>query len=184
MNPQFQEPRGLVLVGYRGTGKSTVGRLLAERLGQPFVDADAALERALGRSIRSHFSQFGEPDFRDREAETLDALAAVPGRVLATGGGVILREANRDILKRYGVVAWLTAESSTLAERLGRNPTAVAARPALTTAGTLGEIDELLRIRTPLYRAVADLECPTDGRSPVQVAESLLAALRSHGFES
>ncbi len=71
----------------------------------------------------------------------------------------------------YGLVVWLTADPAVLAQRIGRNPTALASRPALTTAGTLAEIDEILRTRTPLYREVADLECTTDGRSPLQVAD-------------
>ena len=94
-----------------------------------------------------------------------------------------MRERIADILKRYGVVAWLTAPPAVLIERLGRNPAAVAARPALTAAGTLAEIEELLEVRTPLYREVADLECSTEARTPAQVAEALLTALRALGIE-
>lgn len=167
--------RGLALVGYRGTGKSTVGRLVAGRLGRPFVDADAALEARFGRSVAAIFEQHGEPDFRDREERVLRDLTAGPTAVIATGGGVVLREANRKLLRQFGFVVWLTADPDSLAARLRSNPAALAGRPALTAAGTLGEIADLLRTREPLYRAVSDAEVSTVGRTPAEVAEVVLA---------
>jgi shikimate kinase len=167
----------VALVGYRGTGKSTVGRLVAARLGRPFVDADAALEARLGRSIRSFFESFGEPAFRDREEALLAELTSVPDRVLATGGGVVLREANRDALRRFGFVVWLTADPAVLAARLEADQSSGPGRPALTASGTLGEVAAVLRVRTPLYRAVADAAVATDGRTPAEVADTVLAVL-------
>ena len=175
MNRDAPPLPGLALVGYRGTGKSTVGRLVAERLGRPFVDADAALEARLGRSIRSVFEECGESAFRDREEALLAELTSTPGRVLATGGGVVLRESNRAALRRFGFVVWLTAEPCNLAARLQKGA-AAGVRPALTAAGTLGEIADVLSARTPLYRAVADAEIATDGRTPVEVAREVLAS--------
>jgi shikimate kinase len=164
-------------VGYRGTGKSTVARVVAARLGRPCVDADAELEGRLGRSIRSVFEEFGEPFFRDREEALLAELTAAPGCVIATGGGVVLRPSNRAALRRYGSVVWLTADPAVLAERLRRNPSEAAGRPALTASGTIEEIAEVLRARTPLYREVADVEVPTDGRTADEVAREVLAVL-------
>jgi shikimate kinase len=169
--------RGLALVGYRGTGKTTVGRLVAGSLGLPFVDADAALEARLARTIRAIFEESGEAHFRDAEEETLRDLTSGPACVLATGGGVILRETNRAALRGFGRVVWLTAEPAVLAARLGADPKETEARPPLTSAGTTAEIAEVLAQRAALYREVADLEIPTDGRSPFQVAEDLLARL-------
>lgn len=172
--PAVREPTGLVLVGYRGTGKSTVGRIVAGRLGRPFVDADRELERRAGRSIASIFAEEGEGAFRDLEEATLaDLTARIDGAVLATGGGAILRSSNRDALRRFGVVAWLTADPESIARRISRD---AAARPALTPAGTLREIADVLRDRTPLYREVADIEIATADRRPSEVADDLLDA--------
>ncbi|HLH28555.1 MAG TPA: shikimate kinase, partial [Acidimicrobiales bacterium] len=166
---------GLVLIGYRGTGKSTVGRIVAGRLGRPFLDADREIEARAGRSIASIFAESGEPAFRDWEERTLAELtAANPGAILATGGGAVLREANRRRLRAFGFVAWLTADPAELARRLEADRPGLAERPALTTAGTLGEIARVLAARTPLYAGLADAIFPTDGRPPCEVAEAIL----------
>jgi shikimate kinase len=167
--------RGLVLIGYRGTGKSSVGRILAEGLGRPFLDSDREIEARSGRSIRSIFTESGEPAFRDWEERTLAELTAEnPGAILATGGGAVLREANRLRLRGFGFVAWLTAGPAELARRLEADRPGVAARPALTAAGTLDEIAEVLAARSPLYAALADAVIPTDGKDPQKVAEAIL----------
>ena len=175
--PALPPRRGLALVGYRGTGKSTVGRLVAERLRRPFIDADSALEACYGRSVRSLFEELGEPAFRDREAALLAELTAVPDRVIATGGGVVLRAENRTALKQFGLVVWLTADPQVLASRLSRNTSALHARPALTAAGTIAEIAEVLSTRLPWYREVADVEVATDGRTLAEVVDAVIAAL-------
>lgn len=178
-NPGRAPGRGLVLVGYRGTGKSTVGQLLADRLGKPFIDADVRIEARAGRSITSIFAESGEAAFRDWEERVLAETAETePGSVLATGGGAVLRESNRIRLRDYGLVVWLRASSAELASRLMTNPGAVADRPALTSTGTLNEIAHVLEVRLPLYRAAADLEVDTEGRSPIQVAELIQAIWR------
>src|SRR2546421_373945 len=97
----------IVLIGYRGTGKSTARRLLAARLGWHFLDADAELEARAGRTIADVFRAEGEPGFRDRESAVLAELVLVPDHVIATGGGVVLRPGNRELLKAAGFVAWL-----------------------------------------------------------------------------
>ncbi len=164
---------GLALVGYRGTGKSTVGRLVAERLGLPFVDADRELESRLGRSIASIFAEQGEAAFRDEEARLLRELTQRPGLVLATGGGVILREANRQALRRFGFVAWLKADPETLTARLGGDP---GGRPALTPLGLLEEVAALLKSRLPFYREVADVEIETASSTPEKISREVVAA--------
>ncbi|MEO6812270.1 MAG: shikimate kinase [Isosphaeraceae bacterium] len=165
---------GLSLVGYRGTGKTTVGRLVAARLGLEFADADHELERRAGRSIATIFAEHGEPSFRDLEEAVLQDLSTRPGLVLATGGGAILRETNRAALKRLGPVVWLTAPVETLARRLQGDR---ASRPALTAAGTLAEIADVLNARTPLYQEVADLVIDTKGHSPRRVADLIIARI-------
>jgi shikimate kinase len=173
--------RGIALIGYRGTGKSTVGRVLAERLGRPFADADREVESQVGRSIRSIFLEDGEPPFREAEAQVLASLAErLEGGVLATGGGAILLESNRRVLRRFGFVAWLTADADTLAHRLQASRRGVNDRPPLTVAGTLLEIAEVLEARTPLYRETADAEVSTIGLDAEQVAEAVLEAWSRH----
>ncbi len=169
--------RGLALVGLRGAGKTTVGRVVAQRLGRPFVDADATLVAWQGRPVRAIFEESGEAHFRDLEEQCLRDLTADPpaGLVLATGGGVVLREANRQRLRQFGFVVWLDADPAAVAHRLRRNPRAVADRPALTTLGTLAELATLAVERESLYRSVADAVVRTEGRTAVQVAEAVLA---------
>lgn len=166
--------QGLALVGLRGTGKSSVGRILADRLGRPFADADVELEAASGRSIPSIFAEFGEPCFRDWEERMLGELTTRPELILATGGGVVLRELNRKRLREFGFVVWLTADPALLADRLLANPRALANRPALTAAGTIAELADVLEIRAPLYREVADLIVETGGRTTRQVVDAIL----------
>ena len=168
--------RGLVLVGYRGTGKTTVGRILAERLGWRFADADHEVETRSGRSIATIWAEDGEPAFRDWEGRILLELAERPETVLATGGGAVLREANRAALRSVGFVAWLTADPETLARRLTRDQSRPNPRPPLTSAGTLAEIAEVLATRMPLYREVSSLEVDTVGRSSHEVAAAVLRA--------
>jgi len=165
--------RGVVLVGSRGTGKSTVGQLLGKRLGLPFVDADPALEARFGCPIRTIFAEHGEPVFRDREQQVLAELTAGPPAVLATGGGVVLRPENRVMLRRFGFVVWLSADPSVLAARLAASPQGLADRPSLTSAGTLAEIAEVLAARASLYREVADAVVATDTRTVDEVVEAV-----------
>jgi shikimate kinase len=169
-------PHNILLVGYRGTGKTTVGRLLAGRLGRPFADADDLIEAAAGRSIAAIFAAEGEPGFRDREAAALADLSARTGWVIATGGGAVLREANRRALKTGGFVVWLTAAPETLWERLRADPTTAARRPNLTATGGAAEVRALVAAREPLYREVADLTVVCDVLSPEAVADAVLTA--------
>lgn len=166
----------LVLVGYRGTGKSTVGRMVAEKLGWTFVDCDEEIEKSSGRSIAEIFAQEGESGFREREAAVLQRVCQNKHSVIATGGGVVLREDNRRLLRQEGWVVWLRAEPETILQRLQQDPTTPGRRPALTTQGGLMEICTLLVQRDPLYAAVADWVVDTDQRTPAVVAAAILAA--------
>jgi shikimate kinase len=166
----------LALVGYRGTGKSTVGRILADRSNRTFLDADLTVEARAGRPASEIFALFGEPIFRDWEERALaELIEAFPTAIIAAGGGAVLREANRRRLRDFGSVIWLTAEPAELARRLESDPRGVAARPALTAHGTIAEIARVLELRTPLYHEVADAVIDTGGKSPDQVAAAILA---------
>ncbi len=181
MRRNLEGRRGLVLVGYRGTGKTTVGRILAERLSWKFIDADQELETREGRSIATIFADDGEPAFRDREEQIIANLCLRDETVLATGGGAVLRATNREALRSVGFVAWLTADADTLVRRLTRDQSRPNPRPALTAAGTLAEIGDVLTARLPLYREVSDLEVDTVGRTSHEVAQAVLRAWSSGG---
>ena len=165
----------LFLIGYRGSGKTTVGRLVADWLGWPFLDADTVLEERYGRSIREIFAAEGEAGFRDKESVVLADLCTRTNLVIATGGGIVLRDENRALLKRHGFVAWLTADPATLLARIQADPTTAARRPALAGGG-LAEIEQLLAVREPLYRTCADVIIPVGALSPEQAADAILAA--------
>ncbi len=171
----------LVLLGYRGTGKTTVARELARRLGWQAVDLDDEIERAAGKSITEIFAQHGETAFRDQESAALARCAAREATVLATGGGVVLREANRralqEIRSRAGHIVWLRAPAETIHDRLTADASTASRRPNLTPQGGLREIVELLAQRTPLYEACASLTVDTQGKTPSQVADEILQAL-------
>jgi len=166
---------GLVLVGYRGTGKSTVGRLLAARTGRAFVDVDDEIVARAGRTIRAIFEESGEPAFREiEEAVVRDLSAAHPGGILGTGGGTIVREANREAIRRHGLVAWLRADVDELARRLEADVATRETRPSLTSKGALAEIAEVLEFRTPLYQEVAQLVIDAQANGPDAVVDQIL----------
>lgn len=169
-------PPLIFLIGYRGTGKTTVGRVLAGRLGWAFVDADDRIEAAAGKSIRDIFAAEGEAGFRDREAATLADLCALRNHVVATGGGVVLRAENRERLRAAGFVAWLTADADTAFARLRGDPTTAARRPDLTPGGGLDEVRTLLAAREPLYRGCADFAADAAAPSPEAVAAAIFTA--------
>ncbi len=162
----------LVLIGYRGTGKSTVAKLLAERLHRRVVSMDADIVARAGASIPELVEQHGWEHFRNLESELCRELSARDGLIIDAGGGVILRAQNVEAFKATGVVVWLTAEVTTIVRRIGGDTQ----RPSLTgTKSFIEEIEEVLRERLPKYRAAADHVVPTDGRTPQEVADAILA---------
>lgn len=169
-------PATIILVGYRGTGKTTVGRLLAKRLGWAFADVDDLIEAGARKSVAEIFATEGEPGFRDREAAALAELVSRPNHVIATGGGAILRESNRLLLRKSGFIAWLTASPETAWGRLVRDPTTAERRPNLTATGGVEEVRALVAARESLYRETADFAVPSDALSPEEVADAILVA--------
>lgn len=167
----------IALIGYRGTGKTTVAQRLAVRLGWDWVDADVEVELRAGKSIAAIFADDGEAAFRDLEASTVDELCRRTDVVIALGGGGVLREENRQSIKSCGAVVWLQASVDAIEQRIAADPDSSARRPNLTKAGGRTEIERLLRERTPNYRACATLEVDTEGKTPADVADEIVAAL-------
>jgi shikimate kinase len=169
----------LSLIGYRGTGKSTVARLVALALGWEWIDADVEIEWRAGKSIKTIFDDDGEPAFRDLESAILAELCRRDRAVLALGGGVVLREENRHAIKAAGPVVWLAASAETLAQRIAADATTVERRPNLTAQGGITEIITMLGTRDPLYRDCASLVVDTEGKTPAEVAGEILTWLNS-----
>jgi shikimate kinase len=167
----------LLLIGYRGTGKTTVARLLAERLGWSWLDADEALECRAGKSIAAIFAEGGEGAFRNLEREVLAELVQRDRHVLALGGGVILRPENRELIKRAGMVVWLTADAETIHARIAADATTSERRPNLTAGGGIEEVRKLLAQREPFYRECADVLIDTAERTPSEVAVDVVTKL-------
>lgn len=172
----------IFLIGYRGAGKSATARALAERLGWSWCDADQHLEERFAKTIRQIFDDEGEAGFRAKETAVLNELAGRRHCVIATGGGVVLRPENRAKLKN-GATIWLTATAAAIRQRLEADATTAERRPNLAQGGP-AEIEELLRVRQPLYEACADWTIDTTELPPERVAEQIFAWLQQrHGVD-
>jgi shikimate kinase len=173
--------RSIVLVGMMGVGKSSIGRRLAARLGVPFVDADAEIEKAAGMSIADIFARHGEADFRGGEARVIARLLDGGPQVLATGGGAVMNADTRAAIKAKGVSIWLSAEFEVLMRRINKRKND---RPLLQTADPAATLRELLVAREPVY-AQADLtvqsrEVPHDA-IVAEIMTALTAFLNAPG---
>lgn len=164
----------VVLIGYRGTGKSSVGEILATRLGHVLLSTDEEVVRIAGQTIPEIVEQYGWEKFRDLESQVCQRLDGREGLVVDTGGGIILRPQNVAVLKHIGTVFWLTASVEAIAKRIGGDTQ----RPSLTGVKSfVDEIQEVLRERLPKYQATADHVIETEGKSLRKVADEILARL-------
>lgn len=165
-----------MLTGYRGSGKTTVGRLLAERLGRGFIDCDDLVVAAAGKSIRDIFAERGEAGFRDLEVEAVRQAAGLRGHVIALGGGALLREENRAAIAQAGHrVVYLRCEPVELLRRIEGDQASSQTRPSLTAmAGGLAEIETLLRQRDPIYRAAMTDELDVTRLAAAVVVDRLM----------
>jgi len=174
----------VVLIGLRGTGKSTCGRLLAERLQWSFVDTDEEVEKGAGKTIKALFEAGGEPLFRKLESEAVRAAALRARAVIATGGGAILDNGNVEALRANGFVVHFTASPQELWRRVQDDASTAARRPALLTDAGLDGLQELQRLmlaRSAAYSTARHAEVTVEGRSPAEIVEALLLLLKAHG---
>lgn len=165
------------LVGLPGSGKSTVGRQLARRLQLPFFDSDHVIEQQLGCSIREYFEREGEDRFRDVEESVIDQLTQNPKCVLSTGGGVVLRPANRLHLRERGQVVYLNSTPDELFRRLRHDVN----RPLLQVADPLSRLRDLHALRDPLYRETANFIIETGRPSVATLVNMIVMQLELAG---
>ncbi|WAE55002.1 shikimate kinase AroK [Stutzerimonas frequens] len=167
--------KNTILIGPMGAGKSTIGRLLAKELRLPFKDSDKEIEQRTGASIPLIFDVEGEGGFREREHAVIADLCRLDGVVLATGGGAVLREDNRKALRAGGRVVYLCTSVDQQLERTARDRN----RPLLQAADPRGVLANLMAVRDPLYRSIADVIIETDERPPRLVVMEILDRLAS-----
>lgn len=177
MNEPPTPPKNLVLIGFMGSGKSTVGRALHQRLGYPLVDMDQVIEQRAGKPIASIFAEDGEQAFRDAETNLLEELAGEATglrRIISTGGGVIGRARNRELLRQLGYVVWLHAPVEVIFERTSKNRE----RPLLQTENPVARIESLMQERDSYYAETAHLKVETAGLDSDELATGILESAR------
>jgi shikimate kinase len=167
----------IFLIGYRCTGKTSVGNALSKKLGLTFIDADRRLVEKEGKSIAGIVAELGWGYFRLREKEILKSICTLDGRVIATGGGVVLDPDNVAAMKSCGRLIWLQAAPETIRKRMRKDDQTTQQRPALTSRGAENEIESTLKFRTPYYREAMDFSIDTDGRPVGDVCEMILKRL-------
>ena len=179
MNSSVTLPENIVLIGFMGCGKSTVGRELHQRLGFQLADMDQIIEQRTGKPITSIFADEGEQAFRDMETALLKELGApdAPRRIISTGGGVVVRAENRDLIRSLGYVVWLDAPIKVILERTRKNRT----RPLLLTDEDPEErIRNMMEARRPFYQETAHLKLDTGGLDCGELATGILECARYH----
>jgi len=177
--PQSARHPNLVLIGYRGTGKTSVGARLAEVLQRPFVDLDQVLVSEAGRSVADIVAQGGWAEFRRLEKQLVARYRNTRGLVLATGGGVVLDPNNVAALRENGILIWLTADPAAIQTRLAQDQPRDANRPSLTGEDAIREAAAVAEERAPLYLAAAQISVDTTHRTVGQVVKLVLEALES-----
>lgn len=166
------------LIGPMGSGKTSVGRQLARKLGYEFFDSDREIEARCGVDIPTIFEYEGEEGFRDRESSILEELTKKPGIVLSTGGGSVLRKKNRELLSSRGYVVLLSVEVSEQLRRIGLNTN----RPLLNTEDPEARLREIMIQRGPLYKSVADVEISTNSSRMQNVITRIIKHMTKEGL--
>ncbi|MBT3880962.1 MAG: shikimate kinase [Candidatus Scalindua sp.] len=167
----------IVLIGFRGTGKSTVGRLLAKHLERVFVDSDKCIESSTGKTIKSIFEEDGEEVFRKIEADTIAELSKADNNVISAGGGVVLKEDNVKNLKENGFLVLLEATPEIIHTRIALDEKATLQRPSLTDKTPINEIKHLISEREPAYKNAADYTVNTSYVSCEDIVNEIIATI-------
>lgn len=173
----------ICLIGYRATGKSTVGAELARRIGFSFVDTDQRIEHREQKTISEMFAEQGEPYFRDVEEAVVADELRNQNQVLSLGGGAVMREATRERLKNADIVIWLQADTAEIMRRLSQDPNTQQQRPGLTDLPAEAEVTHLLAVRTPIYEQCATITIATAGRTPGDIVDEIVSRMESPSSE-
>jgi len=172
----------VVLIGFRGSGKSTIGKAIAERLTREFIDCDSWIEKHTGLTIKEIFEKHGESHFRTLESQAIGELSAMDGKVIATGGGAALKYQNMQVFKRNGgKIFFLEVGPETAYQRIQGDETTRSRRPALTDKDPFTEVKEQIELRRPYYLKGADVTVPTDGRSIDDIVTEILKHVQEAG---
>jgi shikimate kinase len=174
----------IILIGYRCTGKTSVGKRLAERLRIPFYDTDDLIQGHTGKTIGELVDEEGWDGFRTKEREIIKQLPLATDAVIAAGGGAIMDAENRDILKQSGLCVWLTADVNTILQRMRTDQASGATRPPLSSDGLERETVEILRQRTPIYRRLADFSVDTSGKKIEAISDEVCSMLACQRFNA
>jgi shikimate kinase len=176
MNQSEVTPKNIVLIGFMGSGKSTVGRELHQRLGYPLTDMDQLIEQTMGKKITEIFKEEGEKAFRDFETLQLIEIAKQTDtrHIISTGGGIVIRPQNRSLLRKLGYVVWLHAPEDVIYERTSRN----CDRPLLNQQNARERITSLMAERKPWYGETAHLRIDTAGLDSNEIATGILESAR------
>jgi shikimate kinase len=174
----------IVLIGYRGTGKTAVGEALSKRLGRPFYDADSYLEQKLGRTISEMVAAEGWAFFRAREKEVIGEIAGKDDCVIATGGGAVVDKDNTACLRSKGVFVLLKADTDTTIQRIQGDQMSSQQRPKLLEGDIYQETERLLKERMPIYEKVADFSVDTSNLAIDEVVETIVQYLRTESLKS
>lgn len=166
--------KNIYLIGFMGCGKSTIARILSEKLGVPQVEMDEQIVREQGMPITEIFEKYGEEHFRDIETDLVRRLQAQTGVVVSCGGGAVLREENRKMMKESGAIVWLTAQPETILERVKHSVD----RPVLNGHMNVEYITELMAKRHDCYEAAADFHVSTDGKSREEICEEIMELVK------
>lgn len=181
VRPRAPGVRCVALIGFRGSGKTTVGQALAALLGGDCIDTDNLVVKAAGRTIAEIFAGEGEAGFRKREAEVIRRVVATPPAVLSVGGGAVLDKGNVEALRSVATIVWLTAPATVLRKRIEADPLTAALRPNLTAGSSIEGVEHQLENRDPHYRGAADLIVDTTNAAPGQIAREIAVRLGMAG---
>ena len=174
--------KNIILIGYRCTGKTSVGKKAAEKLGLPFLDTDEVITREAQMSVEEIVRAGGWPLFRRREKEAIRSLSSLKGAVIATGGGTFEEPENCEALRGKGLFVWLTADGQTIVERMRSDGKCDGQRPPLSGEGLEAEVAEMTRKREPVYRGLADMMIDTSHKRINEIANEIVRFIWEQGI--
>jgi shikimate kinase len=172
--------RHIILIGYRGTGKTSVGKRIAEKLKLPFYDTDQIVTGHIGKTIKAWVEERGWDSFRQEEKAVIKGIISKGPGIISLGGGAVMDPENREILKSRGPIIWLTADVVTILTRMKSDPNHIDNRPPLSEKDWENETREILAQRSPVYRELSDFSVDTEGKTFEAIAEELVALIRKY----